>query len=181
MLKLDSNLYNGRAMMRLQLRSEPSPLALIYRWVTARLGATMLIVAGVGILVWTAFRSPQPTPGEIALLDVFASFFNIWGGAQFASIGKADPRHARSAVRRLYTVGTSLTAASDHLEAAIERGDEQQVLERALVMLSQVESARRQLIDAMDDWEDVHSEALREVRRTQARVESAREGAAWRD
>jgi cobalamin biosynthesis protein CobD/CbiB len=58
----------------------------IVQWIGARVGASMLVAAGVGILVWTAYRSPQPSPSEMALLALFASAFNVWGGAQFAKI-----------------------------------------------------------------------------------------------
>ena len=177
----DSDLYNGAAMMRQTRRSNPSALTVVYRWITARLGATMLIVAGVGILVWTAFRSPQPTPGEMALLALFASFFNIWGGAQFASIGKADAKHARSAVRRLYTVGRSLHAASGDLRTSLSSDDHQTVVECARVLLSQVDSAEAHLFDAIGDWDDVHREALREVLQAQAAVEREQQGEAGRD
>jgi hypothetical protein len=155
-------------MMRPYVPGDPSRWTLIYRWITARLGATLLVVAGVGILVWTALRSPQPTPGEMALLALLASTFNIWGGAQFASIGKADAKHARSAVRRLYTVGRSMVVASDDLRAAMASEDQERAAQCVHVLISQVEAAQAHLIDAIGDWDDVHPEALREVMRRQA-------------
>jgi len=158
-------------MMRRYSGTDLSRWAAAYGWVTARLGATMLVVAGVGILVWTAYRTPQPTPGELALLALLASMFNIWGGAQFASIGKADAKHARSAVRRLYTLGRSLDVASGDLRASLSTEDHQTVVECARVLVSQVDAAQAHLIDAIGDWDDVHREALREVRRAQALAE----------
>jgi hypothetical protein len=131
------------------------------------------MVAGVGILVWTAFRSPQPAPGEMALLALLASAFNIWGGAQFASIGKADAKHARSAVRRLYTVGRSMVVASDDLRVAMASEDQERAAQCVYVLISQVEAAHAHLIDAIGDWDDVHPEALREVLRRQALADRA--------
>jgi len=154
---------------------------LVYKWFTARLGASILILAGVGILVWTAFRSPQPTPSEMALLALLASTFNIWGGAQFASIGKADAKHARSAVRRLYTLGESLNLASETLQTAMLTDEVQRVGECTQVLLSQVGSAQAHLLDAIGDWNDVHPEALREVLRGQILAQKAQEGATPHD
>jgi hypothetical protein len=117
----------------------------------------------------------------LALLALFASFFNIWGGAQFARIGKADPKHARSAVRRLYTLGGSLIVASDDLKEAVAAGDDQKVVQCAYVLVSQVEAAQAHLLDAIGDWDDVHPEALREVLRGQQLAQQARAGAARHD
>jgi hypothetical protein len=46
-------------------------------------------------------------------------------------------------------------------------------------VLSQVDAAQAHLVDAIGDWDDIHSEALREVRRAQALAEQ--EGASDRD
>src|SRR3954470_11095749 len=100
----------------------------VFRWAAARARATMLMLAGVGILVWTAYRTPQPTPGEMALLALFASLFNIWGGADFASIGRADPKYARSAVRRLYSIGANLAGATIALQESIALEEQERIL-----------------------------------------------------
>jgi hypothetical protein len=168
-------------MMRPRFGTDSPWWIVLYQWVTARLSATMLVVAGIGILVWTAYRSPQPAPGEMALLALLASAFNIWGGAQFASIGKADAKHARSAVRRLYTLGRSLHVASLDLRVSLSSDEQQTVIECARVLLSQVDAAEAHLFDAIGDWDDVHREALREVLRAQAAAEREREGGAGRD
>ena len=171
---VDSNLYNGTAMMRSSRPSEPSRWEVVHEWASPRLIPTILILLGLAIAVWGAYLTPQPPPGQLAFLQLLASAFNILGAVQFARIGKADPKHARSAVRRLYTVGVSLTVASEGLKSALETQDRQKTAECVQVILSQVEAAQRHLIDAVTDWEDVHPQALREVRRAQRDEEEAR-------
>lgn len=149
--------------MQVYLKRDQSKWKTAYQWLTARAGATMLVAAGVGILVWTAFRSPQPNPSEMALLALFASAFNVWGGAQFAKIGKADPKHARSAVRRLLSIGQALNLAAASLQEAISQQDEPRIAVDAPILVSQAEAVQLQLFDAIGDWDDVHPEALREV------------------
>jgi len=102
--------------------------------------------------------------------------FDVLGGIGFARIGKADPSHARSAVRRLYTVGVSLVVASDSLKEALESADQRQAIQRGYVLVSQIETAHEHLLNAIQDWEDVHPEALSEVRRGRRMAEEVREG-----
>lgn len=149
--------------MQAYLKRDQSRWETAFRWIGARVGATMLVVAGVSILVWTAYRSPQPSPSEMALLALFASAFNVWGGAQFAKIGKADPKHARSAVRRLLSIGQTLNLAGGSLQEAISQQDDFRIAVDARILVRQVDAAQLQLFDAIGDWDDVHPEALREV------------------
>ncbi len=88
--------------------------AFAFQWLRARAGAITLVLAGIGILVWTAYRSPQPSPNEMAMLALLAAVFNVWGGAEFAKIGRADPKHARSAVRRINNIGRNLQLRRRH-------------------------------------------------------------------
>jgi len=52
-------------------------------------------------------------------LVLLTALFNILGGNAFGRIGRADPKHARSAVRRLVSIGLALGAAQTEIEAAL--------------------------------------------------------------
>lgn len=112
----------------------------------------------------------------MALLALLASAFNTWGGAQFAKIGKADPNHARSAVRRLYTLGQALSVATDSVRDSVQGDEADRLAETAQVLVSQVDSAQLHLLDAIGDWSDVHPEALREVLRDHRLAREVGEG-----
>jgi hypothetical protein len=99
----------------------------------------------------------QPKADEYAVLVFASAALSAAGGAGFARIGRADPRHARSAVRRLITAGRTVRLARQTLEA--DR-DDMLHIRSATDLLATVEA---QLRDGIRDWNDVHSEALREV------------------
>jgi hypothetical protein len=49
----------------------------------------------------------------------------------FARIRRADPRHARSAVRHLLTVGRTVTVVQAHVQEGLEFGDARAIREAA--------------------------------------------------
>jgi len=72
--------------------------------------------------VWALIARSQavpPTVGESIFLVLLTALFNILGGNAFGRIGRADPKHARSAVRRLVSIGLALGAAQTEIEAAL--------------------------------------------------------------
>lgn len=160
--------------MQLYRRLDQSVWRTSFQWIGARVRPTALVAAGVGILAWSAFSSPLPNPSQTARLNLLAAVFNVWGGAEFARIGRADSKHARSAVRRLFSVGASLGTANDTLREAVADGEPERVLSESRVMISQVESVQRHLFDAIGDWDDVHTEALSDVLRGQQMASDTR-------
>jgi SHS2 domain-containing protein len=54
--------------------------------------------------------------------------------------------------------------AAASLQAAISEKDDLRIAVEARILVSQVDAAQLQLFDAISDWDDVHPEALREVR-----------------
>lgn len=135
-----------------------------WRWVRPRAPWTLTIGAGVAVTIFLAVRSADQTPpsaAENAALVAIAAGLNIVGASGLSRIGRADPRHARSAVRRLISVGSTLATAQERLARA-RRGEDDL---RAAVTTAEAElvSIRPHLMDSVRDWNDVHNEALREV------------------
>jgi hypothetical protein len=153
------NVDGGRAESYSMLRR-------FFGWVKPRTIPAGLILLGVMVLAWSAFLRTQSTPlsaTEAVLLVVLSSFFNIFGGAAFGRIGRADPKHARSSVRRLLTIGRTLTISEDRLTYAIQSGDPSRINAEASSAAMELRLLREHLADAIRDWNDVHPEALREV------------------
>lgn len=70
------------------------------------------------------------------------------------------PTHARSAVRRLLTLGRTVGAARVRLSDLDDGRGARSAAEIAAAELVAVQS---QIFNAIEDWNDVHPEALREV------------------
>jgi hypothetical protein len=127
---------------------------------------SLLIAFGIGVAALLAYRGSQPstpTSTEAAFLVLASSALNIAGAALLARIGRADPRHARSALRRLLSVGRDAGKATAELQLAIESEDAEHLRLTAASVHAHLESVQLHLSDAMLDWNDVHREALREV------------------
>jgi hypothetical protein len=143
----------------------PEGLRSFGRWLRPRILPSFLIAGGVAVAAFIAYRSGAEEPvtrAESASLVVAASALNVAGAALFARIGRADPKHARSAVRRLLTVGRMLGETQVRIEdeTSQERGTSKEFIE---AVHTELEYSKRHLRDAIDDWNDIHREALREV------------------
>ena len=68
-------------------------------------------------------------------------------------------------MRRLFSIGQALTRTSQALERAIASGTPARVNQQAQVTLEEVSMAIFLVSDSIADWNEVHSEALREVLR----------------
>jgi len=119
---------------------------------------------GVGLTVVLAFLSQEkepPTAGTAAFF-VFASALSTLAAATlYSRIGRADPRHARSAVRRLVTTGTELAIVVEELEAARVANNIQALRAAVLASTGRLHASQLNLLDAIRDWEEFHREALR--------------------
>ena len=95
------------------------------RWARPRAPWAVTIAAGVAVTVFLAVRSTgksPPSDAENAALIAIAAGLNIIGASGLTRIGRADPRHARSAVRRLISVGTTVATAQERwLERVAEK------------------------------------------------------------
>jgi hypothetical protein len=102
-------------------------------------------------------------PLESSLFALLTAVLNIAAAWAFGTVGRVDPKHARSAVRRLLTIGRTQAEDMVRLERALAVGD-------AIILEAEVRRASadlrtgyEQVLDGIRDWNDVHTEALREV------------------
>lgn len=127
-----------------------------WHWLKPRLGPSLLIAAGLVLLAWLGTRAAEPTPPtatEYGVVVLLSSALNIAGGASFARIGRVEPTHARSAVRRLLGIGMDLAVSQQ-----LWRDEDPDSRRDALLA-----SMSGRLSSAIQDWEDVHPDALQEV------------------
>jgi len=137
-------------------------------WLGRRWLGLALTGASVVAVVYLAIRSTQPTPqsaSEAGAVAFIATVATILGSAAFATIGRVTPQHARSAVRRLLTVAQSLTTRYTRMTTVLGEGNDRSVAVEARIMNAEVESALLTLRDSINDWNEVHGEALAEVLR----------------
>lgn len=133
-----------------------------FRWLRPRVLPAVLVVVGIGILTWLGIPRKTPlTRSEAAVLVLASSALNVAGGAVFGRIGRADPRHARSAVRRLLSLGQVLARAQERLRDS--QGETSGSAAPSQIVEAELEDSLAQIKDAINDWNDVHTEALREV------------------
>ncbi len=137
-------------------------------WLGRRWLALVLTGASVLAVVYLALRSTQPTPqtaAEAGLVAFVATVANILGSVAFARIGSVTPQHARSSVRRLLTLARSLATQYTRMTTVLADGNDRSAATQARIMTAEVETALLTLRDAINDWNEVHGEALAEVLR----------------
>ncbi len=90
---------------------------------------------------------------------------NIAGGAYFGRIGRVQPGHARSAVRRLLRLGGQLESTRNDLIDSMTELSHQSgsPLVAAKPSIARMADFVGTIQDAIADWQDVHPEALRSV------------------
>lgn len=134
-----------------------------WRWLRPRLLPSVLLIVGVGLALFVAYRSQQPVPPtatEVAFLALSSSLLSIFAGSTFARIGRADPTLARSAVRRLLNVGRGMGSSISDLQTAVESEEGISLVHESIGRLT---ALLPEVLDATQDWKEVHPEAVREV------------------
>lgn len=131
----------------------------------ARALGVALIAGSVAVTVWLGIRSASkepPTLAESSVYVVFASVLQIAGGVTFAKVGRADPTHARSAVRRLHRMAVGAHSARIIVEQAEGQpaAKQQKALGEISVHLSYIEESA---VDAIEDWNEFHRDALAKI------------------
>jgi hypothetical protein len=132
----------------------------------ARLAGAILATLGVGVGVWAAYHTGGNKPlsgGEAAALVLVAATLNIAGGIAFGRVGRAQPQHARSAVRQLLALGRTLRRATERLQQCLASDDDTEIRIAAEVVSESISSCEIQVRNAISDWNEVHRDALREV------------------
>jgi hypothetical protein len=123
----------------------------------------VLSLLAVGIVAYSAIRSTQPSPptlAEAVVLQVSAAVAGLSGGIVFGRIGRADPRHARSAVRRLVTIGRNVGLIEMRIQASLASSDKNQISSNNRAAAEVVSAVKLQIYDSILDWKDVHESAV---------------------
>jgi Co/Zn/Cd efflux system component len=137
-------------------------------WLARRWIGLVLTAVSIAAVVYLAVRSTQSTPPsgtEAAFVTFFAAATNLLGVFAFSRVGTVSPQHARSSVRRLVTIARALTARYQNVSTTLDSGTEREKLIGASVLAAEVGTAILGITDAINDWNDVHPEALAEVLR----------------
>ncbi len=137
-------------------------------WVRRRWVGLALTLIGLSLVGYLAYASAQPTrqsPTDASFVAVLAALANVFAAFAFARVGTVTPTHARSAVARLLRVARTLTTRYTRMTEAIQNGSDRIVATEARVMNAEVFTAILTLSDAINDWNEVHGEALAEVLR----------------
>lgn len=128
--------------------------------------ASILVSIGLGLTIYLGVLSgadQQPSRATSALLVVLAGGFQVAGASRFHAIGRADPGLARAAVRRLIKMVRRTQQARLVAETAYDgsnAADMRKAMGRVSVELSWIEEG---LADGIDDWNEFHKNALREL------------------
>jgi hypothetical protein len=85
------------------------------------------------------------------------------GAWAFSRIGTVSPEHARSSVRRLVTIARTLTARYQTITTVLEGTNDRAKITEASIITAEVSTAILGITDAINDWNEVHPEALAEV------------------
>jgi tRNA U34 5-carboxymethylaminomethyl modifying enzyme MnmG/GidA len=138
-----------------------------YREQKPRIDGTVLVLAGVVVLVWVGVRSASskaPLSGmDLVVVLAAATVLQIAGGATFGHVGRVNPEKAKSAVRRLLTVGFSTRHLRTALQGSLHSTDVDELRATLIRMDEGLRFISWQITDSVADWNDVHSEALRDV------------------
>ncbi len=139
-----------------------------WAWIQRRLVGLILIATSILAVGYLAWRTTQPTPasaGEAGIFTLIAGATNILGAFAFSRIGAVSPQHARSSVRRLRTLANILATRYDTMNTTLASGKDRTTIIQAQIMTAEVGAAVLGLTDAINDWNEVHAEALAEVLR----------------
>lgn len=137
-----------------------------YRRQKHRVDGSVIVLLGIAILVWSgvlAASKPAPSRPELTVLLAASAVLQIWGGATFGKTGRVDPEKAKSAVRRLYTLGTTTRDLRIELESSILSNDPDRHRDSVIRADEAIRSLGFHLTDAISDWTDIHAEALQET------------------
>jgi Co/Zn/Cd efflux system component len=139
-----------------------------WRWLWPhRLAGFFLALINLGAVAYLAYKSTQPAAPpsveQVVAITLIAFLANVISAFAFSRIGHVNADFARSSVRRLVTIARELRNRHEAMAAAIQGGTDRVILIEARVMHASVEGAIHGLTDAVEDWNEVHREALREV------------------
>lgn len=142
-------------------------IAWLPRMSFARMAGIGLVALSLGLTVLIAFMGTAKKPAsrsQTVLLAVVAGFLQIGGAVAFSREGRADPSHARSAVRQLYANASFVVAARELAERYEARKAGPEELRAAMGKLSVVLSvAEEGFVQAVDDWREVHPIVLEDI------------------
>lgn len=146
-------------------RSKLSVAFGFYRSQRPRIVGTLSVVIGLGLTTYIGVvgtSTTPPTGDELAAVLFLAAIFQILGGASFGRVGYVNEQKAKSAVRSLVVIGNQIAGLSSDLRLGLALGDET-LRSRAEVAAAQLQLIGVLVENSVQDWNDVHPEALIEV------------------
>lgn len=153
---------NPREQLRLP---RPSARARAWQWLQPRL--TFLGSSLVSLIVLTVFAynstRQQLSPPETTAFALLTALLGIFATGSAARTGRVDPDKARSAVRRLLTLGRAQGDNLMRLQLALGTENAHLIEREARTVAEGLRIGGYEIKDAIADWQDVHPEALREV------------------
>jgi hypothetical protein len=148
-------------------------------WLAVRIVPGILTLLSVGAVVYLAIRSTQkvqPSASEAGLVTLVATVTSLMGSAFFARIGRADPRQARSAVRRLLEIGQPLAKRLERMEPLMAGGTTEALTIESRALAVEVVAALRGLEGSIAEWNAIHEHTLAEVMAEQSEIHGVMAG-----
>lgn len=132
-----------------------------------RISGVLISAVGIAVVSWygviSTSMSAPPSTAETVVLITAASALQIWAGVTFGRVGHVDAEKAKSAVRRLITIGRTSAELRAEFEYAVGSGLVADFRNAAVRGDEGLRSLTRTIEDSISDWTDIHSEALSEV------------------
>jgi hypothetical protein len=129
-----------------------------------RVNGTFIVGVGIAVLVWAGVASGSknhpPSAAELTVLLGAGAVLQVAGGVTFGRVGHVDADKARSAVRRLFRLGSRSHVLRVELNSVIDSEDPARHRDMAIRVSEFLTLLEYHLTDAISDWTDVHEEAL---------------------
>ena len=131
-------------------------------------GAAAFVLLGAAATLYLAYLGAEadkpPSRYEVLVLSGIAIVAQIVASFMWSRVGRADPSHARSSVRRLMQVHSR----SDQARVRVERAFDLDISAREAHAELGVASAELSFIAenallAVEDWKEFHGPALRDL------------------
>jgi hypothetical protein len=130
----------------------------------------LVSIAAVVYLAVRSTQTTQPAWPEAALFTLVATGTSLLGTWSFARIGRAEPRQANSAVRRLLEIGQPLGQRLQRIEPLMDGSNDAALLLEARSLAVEVEAALRGLEGSIAEWNAIHPHTLADVMAEQEEI-----------
>jgi hypothetical protein len=130
-------------------------------------GAVFFFLIGVGFVVYLAVRGADtkdpPSTRELIVLAVFSALAQVIASYMWSLVGRANPAHARSAVRLLLRAQGRALRFAANASSAYETGNANDRRLELGRLTSGLDDLAEDLEGAIKDWREVHPSALKNL------------------